>query len=368
MKKAIISVINDLVTDQRVHRNCMALKKAGYEVLLIGRELKNSLPMNERPYQTKRMKLWFEKGAFFYAEYNIRLFFYLRFQKANLYFANDLDTIPAMYLENKLRGKSMIYDSHEYFTEMPELVDRRTIHSIWKFIEKHSVPKIKHCITVNESIANLFNREYNTDFKVIRNIPRTIEVKNKSRKELGLDVEQKIVLLQGAGINMDRGAEELVEAVAYFDEDIQLLIIGGGEVIDSLRMKGERFKEKIRFIPKQIPEKLAQYTRVADLGISIDKDTNINYRYSLPNKLFDYLHAGIPVLCTRLDEIEKIVLKYQVGDFIESHQPTHIATKINEMMSDPDRIRKWKANTQKAKEELNWELEEQKLINIINEA
>lgn len=370
MQRAYVSVINDLSTDQRVHRTCTTLQKMGYEVLLIGRKLNNSSPLNNRSYPCKRMNLLFTKGPLFYATYNVRLFLLLLFKKPGLLFANDLDTLLANYLVSKIKGSTIIYDSHEFFTEVPELQNSPLKKKIWNSLEKWIVPKLKFTITVNDSIAALYKEKYGTTFSVVRNIPMLPSfTPAKTKSELGLPIDKKLITLQGSGINIQRGAEEAVEAMLYIQNAI-LIIIGGGDVIETLKANCNKLKldDKIKFIPKKPYEELLQYTRNADIGLTLDKDTNINYRYSLPNKLFDYIHCRVPVLGSNLPEVKKIIVNYEVGEIIETHDPKHIAEKINFMLADDERIKKWKQNCQNAALELNWEKEEAILIDIIKKS
>ncbi|MDP3567600.1 MAG: glycosyltransferase [Sediminibacterium sp.] len=176
---------------------------------------------------------------------------------------------------------------------------------------------------------------------------------------------KKIILLQGAGINIDRGAEELLDAMRLVDNAI-LLIIGSGDVWTTLREKIKKnyLEEKVFLIDKIPKQELMHYTFNADLGLSIDKNTNLNYVNSLPNKIFDYIQAGVPILASRLPEIEKIINDYKIGDFIADHQPENIAFKINEMLSS-DKLLEYKNNTKLAAKELNWANEKQKLISVI---
>ncbi len=367
MKKVIVSVINDLVTDQRLHRTCTVMHEMGFEILLIGRRKRDSLILNTREYKARRMHLFFEKGPLFYAEYNIRLYFYLLFHSADILFSNDLDTLLPNFIIHKIKRIPIIFDSHEYFTETPELINRPAVKKVWKSIERFILPKLPEMITVNSSIAQLFESEYGIKVSVIRNIPINNEITvNLTKKELGLPENQKLILIQGSGLNVDRGLEELCEAMAFV-EQAKLIIIGDGDVIPLIKQKANnlRLNDRIIFIPKQTFQYLQQYTKHADLGLSIDKDTNLNYHFSLPNKIFDYIHAGVPILCSPLVEVKKIVAKYKVGECIENHHPKHIAERINSILRDETKLKQYKGNTVLATEELNWENEKLCLINIL---
>lgn len=366
-KRAVVSVTNDLVTDQRVHKSCLALQKAGYDVLLVGRVRRQSPPMEERPYAVRRMRLLFEKGPLFYAEYNIRLFLYLLFHRAALLFSNDLDTLLPNFFVSRLKKSELIYDSHEYFTETPELVNRPVVQKIWKDIEGFVLPRLEEMITVCGSIAALFEEKYGLKCHVVRNIPPRKALPEKGdRDALGLPAQKHLLVLQGSGINIQRGAEELLQSMQYLDGCL-LLVIGGGDVLPQLKRMAQELQltERVRFLPRMSYAGMMAYTQLADFGFCLDKDTNLNYRYSLPNKLFDFIQAGVPVIAAHLPEIEKIVRRYDLGLFIEDHAPETIARTIREGLSDPDRRARWKAGLAQAAQELCWENEERRLLEIM---
>lgn len=366
MKKALVSVINDLATDQRVHKACIALQKSGFEVLLVGRMKKHSPPLEDRSYPCRRMKLIFEKGPLFYAEFNFRLFWLLLFSRVDLLLSNDLDTLLPNFMVAKLRRKKILFDSHEYFTGTPELAERPLIRAIWKGIERMTLPFLPEMITVNASIAGLFSQEYKIKTHVIRNIPPLFKPSiYRTKKELGLPENHKILIMQGSGINVDRGAEELVLAMEFLHETL-LLIVGGGDVVERLKqmVNDKSLENKVKFLPRMAYNEMMQYTQHADIGLSLDKNNNINYRFSLPNKLFDYLHAGIAVLASPLPELKKIIDEYQVGTYINDYDPKNIAAVIESMLSDTTKLSSWKSNALAAATTLCWENEEPKLLAI----
>jgi hypothetical protein len=157
-KTVILSVTNDILTDQRLHKVATSLMKIGLNPCIVGVKFKKSLDIEKRLYKTKRLSMLFKKGPFFYAEFNFRLFFYLLFSRSEILVANDLDTLVANYLAYKIkhvfgRRTKLVYDSHELFTELPELNGRQRTKSIWLSIEKKIMPKLKNMYTVCEPIA-----------------------------------------------------------------------------------------------------------------------------------------------------------------------------------------------------------------------
>ena len=369
VKIAIVTVSNDLATDNRVNRTCNVLKESGYTVVLVGRQRKNSIPLKSQNHRCVRLNLLFDKGPFFYAELNIRLFIFLLFSKVDLIFSNDLDTLPAAYLAHKLKSKTkIVYDSHELFTEAPEL-EGRFVKKIWERIEKMIFPKLEHIITVNDSIAEIFKSKYQKSIVVIRNVSEKFDWHElKSKKELGIPEDKELIIVQGSGLNVDRGIEEAILAMQLIDNAI-LLIVGDGDVIPNAKelVKTHQLETKVLFFGKRPYKELMQFTRYASIGLALDKPKSLNYRFALPNKLFDYIQANTAVICSNLIEIQKIVEKYDIGVSVNEISPESIANSINELLSNKEKLNQLKENCKIVAEIENWGNEKVKLKMLLEQ-
>lgn len=357
--RIILCVTNDIVTDRRIDRTAMSLLKLPASVLVIGRAFPDSMDLPDCKYQTRRIKMLFRKGFLFYAEYNIRLFFLLLFVRADLLVANDLDTLPAVFAVSRIKKLPVVYDSHEYFTEVPELVGRKWVKKIWESVESVLLPKIRHAYTVSSSIAEEYNRKYGINMQVIRNLPfRMVSLKPSFRLRTG---NENIILYQGS-LNMGRGLELAVKSM-QFTENVRLIIAGTGDLEKELRkLSGSlSLDDKIVFTGRITPGLLRHYTMQADLGLSLEEDMGLNYRYALPNKLFDYIQARIPVLVSDLPEMASLVRRYGIGDVNQTRNPAELAGVFKEMLSDAKKRQAWLSNLEKAAEDLCWEKEEPKL-------
>lgn len=358
-RRAIVSVTNDLFTDQRVNKVCCLLVEQGYDVMLIGRKKKSSQPLLQRTYKMKRMRLLFEKGPLFYTSYNFRLFLYLIFHRANLLVSNDLDTLLANFLAFKFKRRCrLVYDSHELFTEVPELTDRPKIQKIWLRIEAWIFPKLETIYTVNKSIADIYSEKYGNNISVVRNIsPVWHPDKLKTKMELGIPENVPLLILQGAGINIQRGAEEAVEAMRNINA--VLMIVGDGDVVTELReyVTGNHLSEKVLFYGKKPYNEMMNYTYHADIGLTLDKPQSKNYEFSLPNKVFDYIHAGTPIIATNIKEVTAIINKYGIGEIVDPLTVENLTAKINGLLSSNDKLESYKNACFRAGMIENWENE-----------
>ena len=360
-KRVVVSVTTDLNTDQRVQKVCKTLHKNGFEVLLIGRFLRDSTPAYY-PFRAVQMKLFFTKKFLFYANFNIRLFFKLLFTRKDILLSNDLDTLLSNYLVSKICRKKLVYDSHELFTELPELVDRPFVKTIWTFIERSILPKLTHCYTVCGSISNYYENLYGTKFGIINNFPLKILKSRHVNDETptGINIsDEKIILYQGA-LNVKRGLELMIEAMNFIEKSI-LVIVGGGPTERDLKkqVRDLKLENKVKFLSKLPPHELQKITPKADLGISLEEDKGLNYRYALPNKLFDYIQAHVPVLVSDLPEMKKIVEQYDVGEIVKSREPQNLASQVTELLK---RKKNYQPALEKASKDLIWENQEKVLL------
>jgi len=326
--KIIISVSNDLSCDQRVNKVCNSLVNMGFDVLLVGVKRKNSSPLMPKKYKMFRFNTIFKKGMLFFIELNVRLFFYLLFKNCNILVSNDLDTLLPNVLISRLKRKELVYDSHEYFTEVAELVTRPKKQAIWKSVERYCFPKLKHIFTVSESIAEIYRGEYGKEVKVVRNVPYYSKyVGDKLLNYSG----KKIIIYQGA-LNIGRGLEWVIDAMPLIKNAV-LVIIGDGTISKELneRVNNLQLNEKVIFWGRIAESELYKYTPSANLGLCLLENRGLSYYYSLPNRIFDYLHAGVPVLATDFPEIANIV-NNETGILINHYEPEYLAEVINDFL------------------------------------
>lgn len=329
----------------------------GYEILLIGRKNYSKHEL-KRDYKVKRIRMLFNKGFLFYSELNIRLFFLLLFTKKDVLFSNDLDTLLPNYLVSKIQGKELIFDSHELFSEIPELENRKFVKSFWLGIERRILPKLKKVITVSDAIKKHYENLYNINVSVVRNLPMS---KKTETEQFPFSTKNKKVILYQGSVNVGRGLKLMIETVKLLDNCL-LVIIGSGDIMDELEQKvlNERLENKVKFTGKILPKDLKKLTPNADLGFSLEEDLGLNYRYALPNKIFDYIHAGIPVIVSDLPEMKKLVESYKVGSVLYDRTPESLAKQIQEVINND-----YSSALQKAKKELNWSNEKEKLIQLL---
>jgi len=366
--RVVFSVTNCICHDQRVLKIAEKVSILGCDVSIVGRKRGECCNNDSVPFKTSRFRMMFKKGFLFYAFFNIRLFIYLLFRHSDLLVANDLDTLLPNYLVSKLRKLPLVYDSHEYFTGVPEIQNRPFVKWVWKNIEKLVFPNLKNVMTVSDSIAKQYEEEYRVNVITVRNCSRITEaIFPFSREELDLNPDHLLLILQGTGINIDRGGEELIEAIGLTD-GVSLLIVGSGDRYNYLKEMTEDsgLGEKIRFIPAVSWDILMKYTKSADAGLSLDNSTNLNYRFSLPNKLFDYISAGIPIIATDLPEVSKILKEYTCGLLITRPDPEEISIVVKKLRDDKVLLSELKHNSVIASKSINWEKESQKVKDLYN--
>ena len=353
-QRLVFTVTNDLIFDQRMNRICTSLSNAGYSVLLVGKKSPKVLP--EKSFLQQRLSCFFQKGKLFYLEYNIRLFIFLLFTKFDLVCAIDLDTIAPCYYASSIKRKRRVYDAHELFCEMKEVISRPKIYRVWKNIEKKFVPRFQYGYTVNTYIKDILNRDYKVAYDVIRNIPVL-------QKEVAQPKTQDFIIYQGA-VNYGRSFETLIPAFQWIE--IPLFIYGEGNYFEKAGKLIQQYKLEERVFLKgpSEPQELRQITPKAKFGITIFENQGLSNYYSLANRFFDYMHAGIPQICVDYPAYREINDRFKVAVLIRNLSPESLAKSINELADNTDLQAELIKNCLLARQELNWQKEEKKLISF----
>ncbi len=360
-KRIILSVTNDLTHDRRMDRICRSLAEAGADVILVGRELKDSKPFFPLGFTGHRLKIRNIKGPRFYAEYNRRLFYYLMKTEFDIACACDLDTALPVIWSCRLKRKKSVYDAHEFFTEVPELTGRPLIKSVWERIARMTIPRFDARYTVGEELANLMGKKYKVNFEVIRNIAPY------QKEDVGSDpiqLRNKILLYQGA-LNVGRGLEASIRAMTNLP-DWQFWLAGEGDITDQLKGLTHNLKldQRVKFLGWVSPADLPGLMRQARLSINMRERGSLNDYYSLPNKFFDCIHSGLPSINMNYPEYLRVNDKYPCSILIDEVTPEKIVSTIKYLDDHPDQLMAMSKECAEAAKEYTWEKEAAKLLEM----
>ena len=371
-KRIAVLVSNDLNHDQRVLKTCTTLEAEGWKPVLIGREMPESKPL-QVPFEARRLRLPFNRGAGFYAALQLGLLRALSRTDVDAIWANDLDTLLPAFLMARIKGLPLVYDSHEYFTEAAGLTGRPFQRGVWLMVERAIFPRLKAVITVNEGIADAYFNRYPRARGgrplVVRNMPRMREKAAPSsvnwRERLGIPAEAPFLIVQGAYLDKDRG---VVQAVGALQEHTAayLVVVGAGEEWEWAQSQVESFNGRLVVLPKMAFEELCSLTASADVGLSLDQGVHGNYLMSLPNKLFDYIHAGIPVVASPMPEVVRVVKGWNIGRVVRDSSPAGITEAVDAVLARPSS--EWRAVCTEAAAALHWGTEERQIVKALEQA
>jgi len=356
MTSIIFCVTNDLYFDRRMHKIGSSLQSAGYDVTLVGRRGRDVMKDTPPLYHRRWLTCWLNKGPLFYVEFQFRLFFYLLFQKKSILCAIDLDTMPAVYLASVIKKQVRVLDAHELFTEQKEVISRQWVHRIWLTAERWLVPGFPLGYTVNEQLAQEFKKRYGVNYSIIRNVPVTV-----SLPERLIATQQPWMIYQGA-VNEGRSFETLIPAMTNVAAPLH--IYGKGNFLEQVKqlISTHQVEDKVICHDPVLPEELVQLTPQATIGITLFEKTGLNQYWSLANRFFDYIMAGIPQICSDFPAYQSLISKYPVGLLVNPADPEAIATALNKLLTDRVVYDECKRACWEARQELNWEKEQQHLL------
>ncbi len=358
MKHIVFTVTNDLTYDQRMQRICTALSYAGFKCTLIGRERPSSAPLANHPFEQVRLKCWFEKGKLFYLEYNARLTLHLLRYQPRAFCAIDLDTALPVYLISRIRHRPFIFDSHEYFSELEEVVTRPMVHKVWQWVEQFTMKRFDIGYTISKGYADLFKERYNVTFAVVRNVPLKRPIA-QARED-----SNPYLIYQGA-LNVGRGLQNAILAMKDIN-GLALKIYGDGPIRTELKnlITREGLQAKVELCGPVTPGELRTHTQRAFAGLTLFSSKGLHHQFSLANRFFDYFHSGIPQIAIDHHEYRSFNDAYDIATLIPDDSAEQIAAGVNNLQSDEQLYERLKANCARAADENNWQQESIALTNI----
>ena len=300
----------------------------------------------------------------------VSLFFYLSFArilirellktKADIFFSEDIYTLPFVFIIAKLKHARVYYNSREIYAFIGGLRNRPYLQTLIRYIEKIFITKVDLVLTTGWMDSSYLEKSFRiNNTLVIRNIP-TYQIPKgiiDFRKLYGLDKNVIVLLYQGVLLE-GRGVPNILRAMIKMPDTV-LIIVGDGEQKSNfIKLAGSLgIKDRVIFTGMISQKELINYTAGADIGLALIENISISYYYALPNKLFEYIMAGLPLLSSDLPQMKEIIEKYNVGESISIENDENIINAIRKWINEPGLLALYRKNCKSAALKLNWQEE-----------
>ena len=297
-------------------------------------------------------------------------------EPADVWIAHDLDALPSADRARRRFGGCLVYDSHELFVERDTFPPQTALgRRLWRAVEARLIRRADHVIAVTESIAAVMSERYGVSRPtVIMNVPNTPVQSGRDasplRERLGIPDGTRVALYLG-GISRHRPIDHLVESARHLPPPTTIVVMGPAEAgyLGELRALASELgvEDRVRFAEPVPVEEVLDWAAGADVGIVPFRATSLNQYYSLPNKLFDYVSASLPVVAGDLPELARMVDERRLGTTFDPEDPAALAAAIERVLADPRRYEELRANVREAAKDLNWSAEAPKLLRIVDQ-
>jgi len=294
----------------------------------------------------------------------------LKDEPADIYHSHDLNTLPSGYMARRRTGGKLVYDSHELFTELHYIhhMERR----IFRWLERYLIHRADAVIITNEFAANELSKRYGIDLPVVvRNCPPIAKQGDKyhnSSLRGDLNINDTVPIIVHVGIySKSRGGQKLISATPILNHGVVVFLGWSagkeeGELQDLVKQM--KLDEKVFFVPPVAPEQVVGYISSAQVGVVLFRNVSLNHYYVTPNKLWECMSAGLPVVSSNFPALKSIVEGYHFGKTCNPEDPEDIAAAINWVLADKKRYNEMRRNALKAAKIFNWENESKKLLEV----
>ena len=363
-------LFGDLRYDFRVFRQADALRSAGHEVVLVTSDFGGQLPPVWDDFQLQGIPV--DRSRSLRRTYPL---FWLRAAslaastRADVYHAHDLDALWPSARAAARRGARLVYDSHELFVEQSSLVRRPAIRGFWRWLERRLIRRVDRVLTVSSAIAECLRQSYGLEQPpvLLRNLPpfREPVAGDALRQALGLVGDREPLVLYQGGFLTDNGLADQITAMSRIDQG-RLVLLGSGPTEESLRSQVAALglHDRVHFLPRLPFPQLHALTCGADLGLCVIRPTGNSFLWSMPNKLFEYMMAGLPVVAGDTPEIRRVIEETEAGVLVDPGDPDAIAGAIGDLLADGPRRRRLGEAALRSAERYCWEREVPRLLRV----